>query len=343
MKLDEVKEHLQEHLSDGLVIIIGSGLSSAEGIPDMRALAEQLKDFVPGKIDDEDKELWSQVHDLLASGENLEEALIKVKVSERLEKVIVDVTYSFISFHEKKIIKEVFNLGRTLRFSRLLPHLLKPNTGIPIITTNYDRLVEVASENVGLAINNTFSGKYISSFNPKESKKSLVRRITQRSKKIILGYADFVSVFKPHGSIDWFLVNNEPVCSALCEFSDKLIITPGINKFRGGYERPFDEHRELSNKAIDTASRFLIIGYGFNDDHLQVHLDRQMEKGKPTVVLTHTISKKFREFVEDKKNIWVICSRSDGDGFTLFVGEKEFHYDAINIWDLEMFVKEVLE
>jgi len=33
MNLHEIKEHLQNHLSDGLVIIIGSGLSCAEGIP----------------------------------------------------------------------------------------------------------------------------------------------------------------------------------------------------------------------------------------------------------------------------------------------------------------------
>lgn len=256
MILHDIKEHLQSHLSDGLVVIIGSGLSCAEGIPGMADLAAQLKNEIPAQINDEDNTTWSQVVELLESGKNLEEALLSVTVSENLEKFIIDITHKYIRHYEQKILSEVFNEGRILRFSKLLPHLLKPKAGIPIVTTNYDRLIEIASENVGLAVNNTFSGKYVSGFNPKESRLGLCRGLIQKAKKVFLSYAEFVSVFKPHGSLDWFLVNDEPVCSALFVAKEKLIITPGANKFRGGYERPFDTHRELANKAINNGSRF---------------------------------------------------------------------------------------
>ena len=344
MDLHRIKEHLQNHLSDGLVIIVGSGLSCAEGIPGMADLASELKIKIPDLITGTTTaDLWSNVARLLDDGKNLEEALLQIQVNEELEKAIIEVTHNFISHHEKRILADVFDNGRTLRFSLLLPHLLKPNSGINIITTNYDRLVEVACERANIAVNNSFIGGYVSEFNPKASKYQLCRGIMQRSKKVVLKYTEYASVYKPHGSLDWYLVQGEPVCSTLFSGNEKLIITPGVNKFRGGYERPFDSHRELANKAISSGIRFLIIGYGFNDDHLQVHLNNQLEKGKQAVILTHSISRDFREYIKDKNNIWVLCGRATGDGFHLIIGNNEYDFDGDNIWDLEVFVKEVLE
>lgn len=343
MDLHDIKEYLQNHLSDGLVLIVGSGLSCAEGIPGMGGLANHLLDNVPGAISQEDATVWEEVAALLGSGTDLETALISVKVTAGLETVISDVTHSFILEYEEEIINEVSSNGRILRFSKLLPHLLKPKSGIPVITTNYDRLIEVATEFSGLAVNSTFVGKYFGSFNPRESKLGLCRNIIQRGRKAVLDYANYVSVFKPHGSLDWFLVNGEPMSSTLLTGGDKLMITPGANKYRGGYERPFDTHRELANRAIDNASRFLIIGYGFNDEHLQVHLERQLEVGKPGVVLSRSITDKFREYIKNKENVWVICGRDGVKGFRLMVGESEYEFDDIDIWDLEIFVREVLE
>ncbi len=343
MNLHEIKEHLQNHLSDGLVIIIGSGLSCAEGIPGMADLAAELKQRIPSLITGTTVGLWEEVVHLLDDGKNLEEALLEIKVNDELETAIIDVTHNFISQHEKNILSDVFDKGQTLRFSLLLPHLLKPKTGINIITTNYDRLIEVACERANISVNNSFFGGYISAFNPKASKYQLCRGVTQRSKRVVLKYAEYASVYKPHGSLDWYLVQGEPVCSTLFSGKEKLIITPGENKFRGGYERPFDSHRELANKAISSGTRFLIIGYGFNDDHLQVHLNNQLEKGKQAVILTHSISKEFRGYIKDKNNIWVLCSKSSGDGFQLIIGNDEYVFDNVNIWDLKVFVNEVLE
>ncbi len=344
MELHDVKEHLQNHLSDGLVIIAGSGLSCAEGMPGMGALAEHLLTEAPCLlVEDEDKFIWDQIASRLTAGIDLETTLLEVQASEALEVAIADITHAFILSHEKQVLSEVFLEKRVLKFSRLLPHILKPKSGIPVVTTNYDRLIEVATERAGIAVNSSFSGKYFSSFNPKESKLGLCRSIGQRGKRVVLNYAEHLSVYKPHGSLDWFRVEDEPISSDLFEGGEKLIITPGANKFRGGYKRPFDSHREMANRAIDEASRFLVIGYGFNDEHLQVHLERKIEKGIPTVVLTHSISDSIREYICDKPNVWVVCSRPKGDGFMLIVNKNDYEYEDINIWDLGEFVKGVLE
>lgn len=51
---------------------------------------------------------------------------------------------------------------------------------------------------------------------------------------------------------------------------------------RQGYESPFDHHRSRANQEIDRAGRFLVLGYGFNDDHLETHLSPSIKGGKPT-------------------------------------------------------------
>jgi hypothetical protein len=343
MELHDIKEHLQNHLSDGLVVIVGSGLSCAEGIPGMGGLAEHLINEVPKSIQEGDEGLWAEAVVLLNAGEDLESVLLKIKLTESLEVVVLDATHAFVIFHEKKIIKEVSCDGRVLKFSKLLGHLLKPNSGIPVVTTNYDRLIEIATESTGLAVNNLSTGKYFGLFDPRESRFSMCRNIRRRGKLAHLEYTDFVTVLKPHGSVDWFLVNDEPIFSSIIRDARKLMITPGANKFRSGYDRPFDAHRELANKEIDKASRYLIIGYGFNDDHLQVHLEQQLNNGKPAVILTRDITDKTRKYIAERENIWTVVSRDGVSGFKLIIGKNELEFDDIDIWDLGVFVEEVLE
>lgn len=342
MELHQIKEFIQNHLSDGLVVIVGSGLSSAEGIPGMWKLADHLKSTVPTILNGRKDKAWEEVDRLLTAGTDLETALHQVKVGPELETIIVDITAKYLGGYESQIIADVVNNGRVLRFEKLLKHLIKPNTGIPVITTNYDRLIEVAAESAGLGVNTLFCGSYIGRFDPKESRYSLCRGIIKRRKSVHLSYTDSIIVLKPHGSLDWFLKDGDPISSPLAD-GQRLIITPGINKFRGGYERPFDAHRERANSEIDKAARYLIIGYGFNDDHLQVHLDRQLVSGKPALVLTHGLTEKAEKFVRGNDNIFSIVGLNEGDGFRLIKGKQEFTFKGPNIWDLYVCIKEVLE
>ena len=54
MELGALKKLLQEHLGDGLVLIIGSGLSCAEGVPGMGALGHHLVTHIPPLLSEED-------------------------------------------------------------------------------------------------------------------------------------------------------------------------------------------------------------------------------------------------------------------------------------------------
>lgn len=125
----------------------------------------------------------------------------------------------------------------------------------------------------------------------------------------------------------------------------RLIITPGLNKFRNGYESPFDRHRERANQAIDHASRFLIIGYGFNDDHLETHLTPMIRRGTPTLLLTYALSANAKALVAQYKNVAAIerISIKGSEGSRIIVNGDEIAIPGTGIWDLGEFVKEVLE
>ena len=58
---------------------------------------------------------------------------------------------------------------------------------------------------------------------------------------------------------------------------------------RQGYSVPFDIHRARANEEIDKAQRYIIIGYGFGDDHLETHLMQQLRAGKPALIQTRLL------------------------------------------------------
>jgi hypothetical protein len=343
LELSALKKHLQEHFGDGLVLIVGSGLSCAEGVPGMGALGHHLVTHIPASLSPDDTKLWEEIYPLIEL-EGLEAALLKHAPTASLEASIVQSTGAFIAESEASIITEVFNNTRTLRLTKLIPHLLTSDAGIPIVTTNYDRLVEIACEEAGLGVDTMFSGHFAARLAPQDSYWSFCRHVKLVGKMARYKFAAKVNVFKPHGSLDWYHRDGNPVRYAGALPLPRLIITPGLNKFRSGYESPFDKHREKGNDAIDKARRFLIIGYGFNDDHLETHLTPRIKSGVKTVILTYALSPKARELVTANKNVIAAeLYEEDGAVGTRFIIEgSELFYPGINYWDLDEFVKGVL-
>lgn len=343
MDMDDLKKKIQSFFGDGLVTIIGTGLSIAEGIPGMR----ELQDYLQQEISKEKKLIkqWTPINDLLTTGTGLEAALLKSPPNSDLESTIVDLTAQYILPYEKKVIEEVIEKGRLLRFARLLKYMLKPNNGIAVITTNYDRLIEIASECAGLAVDTMFWGHHLCKFSPKESRFSLCRGINRLkgTKNVKLDYKEFVKIYKPHGSLDWYQMANNPIRSHFDMDLPRLIITPGLNKYFNGYDRPFDKHREKANDEIDRASRYLIIGYGFNDMHLETHLQAQIMAGKPALIITYQLTEKARELVKRCKNIITITADDSGNDTVITMDGEEKIVKLKKLWDINVFINEVFE
>jgi len=288
---------------------------------------------------------WAVIAPLIKV-KGLEAALIEKAPSAALEAAIATATARLIVDRERAIVTEVFAGTRILRLTRLIPHLLKPSAGVPIITTNYDRLVEIAAEEAGLSVDTMFIGRFAGTLNERESRLSFCRDVTIKKGKAVFHYRSRALVCKPHGSLDWYLRNGTPV-QYLGDLpgASRLIITPGQNKFRNGYDSPFDHHRSRANDSIDRASRYLIIGYGFNDDHLETHLSPAIRAGKPTLLMTYELSAAAEALALGHTNVIALDRATSGgvEGTRVIIEKQQVFFPGLVLWDVQSFISEVLE
>ena len=343
-RIDEIKRELQGFLGDGLTIIVGSGLSRAEGIPGMSELAAELCKIDLDSLGQADRPVWEKIAAELQGGKGLEEVLHSIQTSADLNEIIRIATAKYIRFSEEDRIRAVYADGRELRLSKLLRRCLRPAEGITVVTTNYDRLIETAADRTGLGVDSLFAGSVVKELDPQSSRHSLCTGVTQVGKRVTRKFRDYVLVLKPHGSLDWYLSVAGPVQTQIVLNESPMIITPGINKYRDGYDSPFDVHREIANRRIKNSSRYIILGYGFNDDHLEAHLVPQIKSGRPTLVLTHSLSKSCLRIIEDASGM--ICLSHDvsngTEGTLVSRKGKTERLEAVRWWDLEEFSREVL-
>jgi hypothetical protein len=338
---DGLVQFVQSHFTDGLVLVIGSGLSAAEGIPGMPALAAHLSAHAR-KLTGTDSALWAKIQLSLDAKEGLETALLKHAPSDTLEEWIAKHTCDLLMPKEREVIAEVFAGKRTLRLTNFLSRIMKPAPGLPILTPNYDRLIETACEMAGFHVDSTAVGHYAGAFNHEQSFMGSCKGITKRGKFTVLDFYPRALVLKPHGSFDWYKTTGGPRRSSLDLDGERLIITPGLNKYKAGYNAPFDKHRDLANDHIKKSARLLIVGYGFNDDHLQTHLVQRIKDGTPTLILTRSVSDSVKALAKSAHNCVCVSQSSTADGIGVVTKDAEFEHKGHNLWDLEILSKELL-
>lgn len=341
MDLDTLKKRLQDHFTDGLVAVVGSGLSVAEGIPGMGQLADHLLATIPKDVPPASYETWEKIELELKSGQDLESALLKFPGDSHIEAAIVRNTAHFLLDFEKQVFEDVLVNGRVLRFSRLLRVMRKEPNGIPVITTNYDRLIELAAEAEGIGVDSSFVGHRLGAFDPKGSRMSLCRDVSILKKRPRKEFCDHIRLFKPHGSFDWYSSDKGPIRCALDISGRRLMITPGGNKYLTGYEPPFDRHIGTANEVIDRGSRFLFVGYGFNDAHLQTHITPRMKHGDPAIIITRSLSENAKTLLPQCRGSIAITRAELGNGTAIITHNAMHHIPGVDLWDVNVLVQEV--
>lgn len=339
MDYDALVKFVQEHFTDGLALVIGSGLSAAEGIPGMPVLATYLSNDA-SVLKGTDATLWDKIKVVLDAGDGLEGALLKNPPSQALEAWIAQKTCELLIPEERKVMSAVLRGERTLRLTTFLANVLKPTVGLPILTTNYDRLIEVACEMAGFHVDTTAVGHYAGAFDHVRSCMGSCRGITARAGTTVLDHFPRAIVLKPHGSFDWYQSGNDARRCSLDLDAERLMITPGINKYRAGYDSPFDKHRDLANDYIKRAGRLMVVGYGFNDDHLQTHLVKRIQDGTPTLILNRSVSSKVQELAEESPRC--VCLSKASTGVAMVTKGNRFEHHGHDLWDLGVLAKELL-
>lgn len=344
LERDSAYVHIQALFRRGLVTVIGSGASCGYGLPSMSALASHLVSTVPGgrSVSAESRAAWQPISEALQAGVGLEQAMQDASVPEELADIVTAEICSAVGDAEATAIREFLASNEVPAFGRLFQHVLRTNDIAEVVTTNYDRLLEVAAARAQVRVDTMFTGHTIGRLDEALSREELLEGRPSRTRPGVaeLRTRKHVRLAKPHGSLDWYMLHGEHLRSELAIDGPRRVVAPGGNKYRLGYEIPFDLQRKRANAAIDKASAMLFIGYGFNDDHLQTYIRPKFSE-VPNVVMAHTLTTSAREFLALNPVSMGIESAVDG-GSTIIIGDATLTLPE-PLWQVDVLLREILD
>jgi SIR2-like domain len=340
---------LQRFLKKKPTLIIGTGLSVSMGLPGMGELLSHLKEQIPLECKELEIKEWE---DCLAhiDAVGFEEGLGKVNVSEGLLKVIVQATANLVGQKDATFASKLANMQISdIPFAKLLFHLVNSlhplNPILHIVTPNYDHLIEYSCDLIDVNCVTGFYGSHHLKFNANKLKEDLYRIETVHEKgrpKKEHRKLPTVKLLKPHGSLNWYKVGELTYQSHIgIPESSRVIITPGNSKYKASLtDTVMNYHREMANDCITKSESILIIGYGFNDIHLQTVLNDKLKSGIDCLILTKSLSVGANKVISDYKQ--VIALEQNGHlGTKWYHNEEEGTWDE-PLWDLTHFVKQVI-
>lgn len=122
---------------------------------------------------------------------------------------------------------------------------------------------------------------------------------------------------------------------------------PSIRKHSDTHNDPFRTIIQGADKILRNATGFFCVGYGFNDDHIQVKLlDRATRDRKRIVLLTRTLSEKAQSLLLGNYNQldFVAFEKAGDDGTTMYSRDHKggIFMEGHSVWDLRHFVKEII-
>ncbi len=322
------------------VLVLGSGASVVHGLRGMRDLALYLMDHLNAEKGEEE-DAWISIRTALANGEGLEEALLNTTAPLSLVEKIVRLTWHAIAEDDLALMGKAAKGEERFSLSDLLSGLFKStHIVINIVTPNYDRVAEYASDMAGYFHTSGFSPGIIC--RRESASTDSVRRSGQPVRT--------VRIWKVHGSLDWFAAQNGnvislPITGTLPDTFEPLIVTPGVSKYERTHDEPFRSTIQGADLALSNATAFLCVGYGFRDRHIQPKIvERCRQKNVPIIVLAHTLTDEAKEFLASSAGQGYLALEKDDDGTRVFSLE---YPDGIKVakpdlWSFDSFNKLVL-
>ena len=332
-KLEQVAKLCQNCASHTPVIVLGSGASIPHGIKGMGDLALFLKSKVDPSGGPE-IDAWNEVLSRLEAGKHLEESLIGVQLPQNLVVKIVQKTWEFIATDDFQLFKASVAGKVKFPLTRLFSGQFKStNKNIDVITPNYDRVVEYATDLGGFIHHNGFFPGYL-------------RRTVRpgdlryfRSKDL----ARTVTLWKVHGSLDWFIDGNHqvislPLMTEILADLVPLIVTPGVSKYERTHEEPFRTAIQGADRVLQDAAAVICVGYGFRDSHIQPKLlARCSTANVPVIVCARTLTPEAHEFLKNRAGQNFVALEADPVGTKAYTSDwpdGEIIEDE-NLWELD--------
>lgn len=279
MIIDEIYNTIQTYLREPPLVIWGSGATIGFGLPSMSRLKDEIGKAIP----------------LFDKGcADLEAELGKDKyepVLPQIRKVIWNVVSEADIKAKEHLLKSTDDFEGIRRLTDFChnPHPKVMN----VVSTNYDRILEYVWGFYGIKYTDGFEQQELSLFDE--------NRFLDK---------DIINLMKVHGSLDWFDVDHD-VRKLSTDFGyDPVMIPPGKNKYRTTHNSPYRELMQKSDDAIKKAPSFLVVGFGFNDEHITPLVSKKTKTGTPIVVVTKEVtSTTLLQLEKAKKVIYVEADR----------------------------------
>ncbi len=313
MIVDDVAKLAQSCTKSLPVVVLGSGASMPHNIRGMGALSEVLQDEL--QAEDPERDAWAKICEALADGNGLEEALQKTTPPPSLVKKIVEITWKTIASDDISLLERAAAGDENFPLNVLIRHLFtSTNSTIHIVTPNYDRVAEYATD--------VADHIHMTGFVP-----GLIRRREGKSTISIQKGSNplrIVRIWKVHGSLDWFenrhgQVFSLPMTRSLPPGFTPMIVTPGVSKYERTHDEPFRSAIQGADAALEAANAVLCVGYGFRDRHIQAKLvERCQQKNIPIVVLARTLTDDSKTFVKKYGGRAYLAMEDDPKGTRVF-------------------------
>ncbi len=139
---------------------------------------------------------------------------------------------------------------------------------VQVFTTNYDTLIEQASNEGGFVLIDGFSFHQPRQFSGRYFDYDIVNRENSRIKQEESFVPKVFHLYKLHGSLNWERKNEEIILSEKTE--NPLVIYPASEKYESSYEQPYFEMMSRFQQSLRKENTVLyVIGFGFQDKHIQ--------------------------------------------------------------------------
>ncbi|GAG97674.1 unnamed protein product, partial [marine sediment metagenome] len=274
---------------------------------------------------------WREISNDLRKNVDLETALNKTPPDEKLIKEIIRIVGGCISEKDREVRDWYLNGQMKIPVEQLINYYRSEI--LTIITPNYDCLVEYCCDELKIHCNTGFAGYFRKTldFEKAEREAEYVDKtvIVRGKRRRIEKTTPHVKLFKVHGSIDWYDFNNSTVSDIFLiesgRYEDKrLIIIPGYRKYSDAFHKPYRELIQKADNSLRSGRSFLMIGYGFNDDHLQeILVKRLKEDEKPGIIITKELSEKAKELLSDCPKLWGISQKNS----STVIRNKDIEYE----------------
>jgi len=334
IELETIVQLAQRCLETMPVIILGSGASMPYGVGGMSELQQHLQRAVsptPG-----DESALDSFKKSLKITNDLEKSLQETTLPDTVIRSIVLETRARVLADDLTVFNRVVANPQELQLSRLYRHLFNStHTTLSVVTTNYDRLAEYAADAAGYNHETGFSPGFYRSF------------IAPGTRPQTPDQQRTVQVWKVHGSVDWYLDDNQialalPFGAAFPESLTPLLVTPGARKYEQTHSEPFRSIITQADTALQGAAGYLSLGYGFNDIHIQPKLvQRVRTSSTPIVILARTLTPNAREFLSDCNSSQFLALEKSGESGTKAYCREQpegIELPGSSLWDFPHFL-----